>query len=245
MGTQLSRAQRFISLREQYNADYLALTAQSRFPNDRVWRQTIGRYKTLENVVADLSTIVPGTKPMKVHDRIVGILHKLAEDKATWMVNSIKKRRDFGINQLGEWSAQGAIAQIDEIVPELMKGLFPRTSPPPQIHGRFFQVFGQIAPDGVVDPQRSAERWREAREHWYRDVAILELPRPEVLLEQIPLGVGLLLRERPKVLWSLDETTAFRATRGDVFISLLSCGAWVVTASGLASVDDLLPGGSQ
>jgi hypothetical protein len=245
METQRSRAQRFISLREQFETDYLALRVQVDKLTDRAWRLAIGRCKTLEALVADLGSITAGMKPMQVQEVVVGILHELAEDKATWMVNSIKKRRLYGINELGEWSAEGAIAQIDEVVPVLMKGLFSKARPTPQIHGRFFQVFQvfrQLVSDDVVDPQRNAARWRVARAHWYQDVAILEFPGPEVLLEQISQGMDPLSRERPKVLWSLDETAAFRATVGDVILSLLSGRVWIVTASGLESVDALLPG---
>lgn len=54
-------------------------------------------------------------------------LHRLAEVKATWLVNSIRLRKVFGINQLGAWKAEGAISQIDEVVPDL--GALPGPSP--------------------------------------------------------------------------------------------------------------------
>lgn len=184
------------SPRGQYGSGYLDLRAQSRFPSERVERQTLGRYQTLDALVTDLSSVTPDMKPGQVHDLIVRILHDLAEDKATWMVHSIRKRQLYGINQLGAWTAEGAIAQIDEVVPALMKRLLPRSNPRQQIHSRFFQVFQQRVPDGVEDAQRSAERWSDAREHWYREVAFLQFPQPDVLLEQA--------RPRPTVHWSLE-----------------------------------------
>ena len=236
MATQ-SRAQRYIDLREHYNQKYLALYFQRHFTSDRDERQAIGRRKTLDALVHDLEPIVPGMRPAQVGERVLRILDRLAEDKATWLVNSIKKRHQFHINELGEWTAEGAIAQIDEVIPELLHGLAARSSPAPQVHGRFFQFFGQLAPFEEIDVRRWQERWNgDCRGDWYQDVAICCVRQPDTLPEQLVRALGPGSHERPTMLWMREGTSNTLPSAGDIVVSMLSGAAWVMTDAGIESV---------
>jgi hypothetical protein len=229
-----SQALQCISLRERYDSDYRDLRAQRLFTSEQVERQTIGRYQTLNLLVGDLSFIMADMKPSQVQDIIEKTLHALAEAKATWIVNSIKKRRLYGINQLGEWTAEGAIAQIDDVVPDLVK-VSSRLKPSPQVHSCFFQVF-RFTPDDMVDVQRSAECWRSDPERWFREVAIVHFAEREVMSMHNYQWLSL----QPTVLWSQEGASLSRTSEGDVIVSLLSMTAWVVTPRGLEAIDALL-----
>jgi hypothetical protein len=240
MATQ-SHAGKAIALRERYEKLSVALRGESQFQSDQAERRTIGRYQALEYLAANLSSIVAGMRPAQVHEVILRELHRLAEAKATWLVNSIRKRREYHINELGEWTAEGAIAQIDEMVPELCGLLLPRLTPAPRIHSRYFQLWKPLAPDGVDDLQRIATRWAWAREHWHREVAILEFDDENVSIDRCYQVIALAGRRGgPRLLWSLDGADLAQPGRGDVIVSLLSGEAWLLDGTGLRQVSAIL-----
>ena len=240
MATQ-SHAHKAIALRERYERKSLALRGERLFTSDQAERHTLGRYQALEYLAANLSSIVVGMRPAQVHEIILRELHRQASAKATWLVNSIRKRRFYNINQLGEWTAEGAIAQIDEMVPELCGLLLPRLTTVPRIHSRYFQVWKPLAPAGVDDLQRIATRWTWAREHWHREVAILEFGDENVTPDQCLQGLGLVGRSGgPRLLWSLDGADLDQTGRGDLIVSLLSGEAWVLDGTGLRQVSAIL-----
>lgn len=241
MATQ-SHAMRVISLRERCEKMAVALRGEHRFTSDQAERHTIGRYQALEYLATELSSVATGMRPAQVHQVILRALHRLAEAKASWLVNSIRKRKLYGINQLGEWTAEGAIAQVDELVPQLYGLLLVRLTPLPGMHSQYFHLWKPLTPDEVNDLQRSATRWAWAREHWYREVAILEYGDENVTPEQCYQGLGLIGRRGgPQVFWSLDGADLGQTDPGDVIVSLLSGEAWLLDETGLRQVCAILP----
>jgi len=232
MATQ-SHAHKAIALREGYEKMSVALREERLFTSDQAERHTIGRYQALEYLAANLSSIVVGMRPAQVHEAILRELHRLAEAKATWLVNSIRNRRQYHINELGEWTAEGAIEQIDEMAPQLRALLIPRLTPTSGVHGRYFQVFQRLYPLGGTDPRRHATRWTWARQRWYQEVAILEFGEEDVTAEQVHLRLGLVgRREGPQVFWSVNGADLARTGPGDVIVSLLSREAWLLDDDG-------------
>jgi hypothetical protein len=231
--TTVSRAQRYIDLRERYGQCATALYFQRQFTGERQERQVIGRRKTLEALVQSLEPIVPGMGPARVGELVLSVLDKLAEDKATWLINSIKRRREFHINELGEYTAEGAIAQIDEVIPELLAGLATRTSPVPQVHGRYFQVYRQPTPVEQIDVCLWQERWYgDRRGDWFLDVAIVCVEQPGLALEQLFQTLCFQLREKPTVRWLRQGMSNAAPVAGDIVVSMLSGAAWLVNGAG-------------
>src|SRR2546421_8125619 len=155
-----TRARKFIMLRGRYEAQALTLKKQTRFASEREERQTFGRIQTLERVATELSVIDESTKPAYVQAVIESLLALLAEHKATWIVNYIRERRRHGINELGEWSAEGAISQIDEISLELCARLSPNWNLSSKRHGQYFHVYQSLELTTLMDAMVVGERWR-------------------------------------------------------------------------------------
>jgi hypothetical protein len=239
MATQ-SRARQAIALHGRFEEEAIALRAPRSFASERLEWQTIGRYQTLEHLAADLSSITDDMKPGQVREVVLNQLDRLAEAKVTWLVSHIRMRGRTGINQLGEWKAEGAIAQIDAVVPHLYRLLATRGNPTPRTHGRYFQVFRRLAPDGVDDLQRIATRWAWARERWYGEVAILGYDDAPVLPDQLSQGsrgpVG--RNGGARVVWSPDGAEVGQMCQGDVIVSLLSGASWLVGENGLSVLGD-------
>ncbi len=231
-----TRAEKFITLRERYEREAIALRTQHTFANERQERQIIGRYQTLERVALNLAAITAEMKAARVQAIIEHVLEQEASQKVTWLVNSIRRRRDYGINELGEWMAEGAIAQIDKIVPELCARLSPQWNLTSRRHGHYFHVYHSTNLAAMRDSAMGEQHWNgPEREEWYREVAIIKVGQLEQQLE----GVFCLTNHREgtwthhrEVVW-VEVCGPVRSTSvGDVVVSLLSGAAWIVKNMG-------------
>jgi len=180
-------AHKFVMLRGELEARWLSLRAQCRFPNEREERQVIGRYQTLEAVVDDLATVNESMKPAQLRPLIEGVLDRLGERKAGWMVYYVRERQRHGINQLGEWTAEGAIAQIDEIVVQLLARLSPKWhTASTKLHGRYFQVYHCLNLAAMLDSEIGKRHWLSPeRDQWFQEVAIIQVEQPQHQLEEV------------------------------------------------------------
>lgn len=236
-----SRADKFITLCQRYERDALTLRAQHAFASEREERQVIGRYQTLEGVALDLAPITSEMKAARVQVIIESVLERLAEHKVTWLLNSIRKRTSYGINELGEWTAEGAIAQIDDMVPELCTRLSPQWNLTSIRHGRYFQVYHSTDLAAMHDLTLGEQRWKGSeREQWFREVAILKVSHLEHQLEEVFQLTnhieGNWTRHR-EVVW-VQVTGPLRSTSvGDIVVSLLSGTAWTVRNMGFQVIE--------
>jgi len=182
-----THAQKFVTLRGQFEATELSLRARRVFPNEREERQVIGRYQTLAGVANDLAVVNEYMKPAQFQPLIEGVLDRLGEQKASWMVNYIRERQKHGINQLGEWMAEGAIAQIDEVVRQLMARLSLKWhTSSTKMHGRYFHVYHSLDLDTMSDTAIGMQRWLSPEcAQWYQEVAIIQVAQPEHQLEEV------------------------------------------------------------
>jgi hypothetical protein len=237
-----TRAQKFIELRERYRGEALTLRKQTRFSSDREERQTFGRIETLERVADELSTIAEGMKPTRVQAVVEGILALLAEHKATWIVNYIRERRRFGINELGQWTGEGAIGQIDEISVQLCSRLSPAWNlSSPQRQGKYYHVYHSLDLATTLDVEQVKERWRSQEQaQWYREVAIIQVEQASGQVEQVYRLTnhghhG--WEANPEVFWVQKDATHRSTSVGDVIVSVLSETAWVVCNAGFEVIE--------
>jgi hypothetical protein len=238
-----TRADKFLTLRQRYERDALLLRAQHAFASEREERQFIGRYQMLERVALDLAPITSEMKAKRVQGIIEGVLEQLAEQKVTWLVNSIRRRTYYGINELGEWTAEGAIAHIDAIVPELCARLSPQWNLTSRRHGHYFQVFHSTDLDTILDPAIGERRWHGLeQELYYKEVAIIKVARSETQLEEVYRLTNHSDRNwthRSEVVW-VQETEPIRSTSvGDIVVSLLSGTAWMVKNMGFQVIEQV------
>lgn len=171
-----------------------------------------------------------------------------------WMCGQ-RRRRSFD-NLQKVWHMEGAIAQIDLVIPQLA-GLFsPERKAPSLRQGLAFQVFHrrdlmQCAVTAIV-----REQWYSAaRDQWYQEVALVRVKRPWRQLSEVFRATNHIDQPWPRnreVVWSLDmhayqqcscmgaEQTGPHYPRstsvGDVIVSLLTGTAWVVAPVGFLSL---------
>lgn len=229
-------AQKVIELRGRYEAQALSLKKQTRFASERKERQTFGRIQTLERVATELSAIDENTKPARVQAVIESVLALLAEHKATWIVNYIRERQRHGINELGEWTAEGAISQIDEISLELCSRLSPNWNLSSKRYGQYFHVYHSLELTTLMDAMVVGERWRSPeRNQWYREAAIIKAEQAGDKLRQV-------FRDREwetnlEVLWIAKDAPYRPTSPGDIIVSVLSGTAWMVSDTWFQVID--------
>lgn len=237
-----TRARKFTMLRGTYEAQALSLKKQTRFASEREERQTYGRIQTLKRVATELSAIDESTKPARVQAVIEGVLALLAEHKATWIVNYIRERRRCGINELGEWTAEGAMSQIDEIALELCARLSPdwNLSSFIERQGQYFHVYHRLETN-PMDAEVGGKHWcSPEREQWYKDVAIIRV-------EQAGDQLGQVFRltnhsnqggeSNRKVFWRAKDAPHRPTGAGDIIVSVLFGTAWMVDDAGFQVID--------
>jgi hypothetical protein len=239
-----TQAEKFVALREQFEATALTLKTQRGFLSEREERQAIGRYQTLESVAQHMAAINANMKSSQVQQVIEGILDQLGSAKATGIVNCIRERRKYGINELGEWMTEGAIAQINEIIVQFFALLPPKWHTAGTAkHGRFFHVYHGQDLDALRDTEIGKQHWfSPERAQWYQEVAIIEVKQPEQQLEEVYRLTNHIDRDgwhqNREVLWrrkiSTDELNqAPRSTStGDILVSVLSGFAWITASLG-------------
>jgi len=246
-----TRADKFITLRQRYERDALTLRAQQVFASEREERQVSGRYQVLERVALDLVSIIHKMKAARVQMIIEGVLEYLAEQKATWLVNSIRRRSTDTSDELGAWLAKGAIAQIDAIVPELCARLSLQWNLTSRMHECYFHVYHSTDLAALLDPAIGKQRWQgPGREQYYREVAIIKVPRSEHQLEEVYCLSSDFdwNRTHHRDLAWVQESKPVRSTSvGDIIVSLLSGTAWIkrnigfqVIEQGAVSVRELV-----
>ena len=224
----------------------LALRKQTRFASEREERQTYGRIETLERVASELSSIQEDMKPARVQAVVEGILALLSEHKATWIVNYIRERRRLGINELGEWTAEGCIGQIDDICRQLCSRLSPNWNQASfKRHGQYFHVYHSLELE-ARDTQLAEERWRgPERRQWYKEVAIIQVEPGSDQLEQV---YRLTNHEHRRwetyrqVFWVQRDTSHRSTSVGDVIVSVLSSTAWVMCGAGFQVIEPVVEG---
>lgn len=241
-----AQVQKFIDLCEQYRSLYLLLYAQHSPPGDQAAYQRIGRIDTLTWVVEHLRPLNGTMRPTIWLPQIEALLDALEKDKVDWLINSIRERRANGLNQLAEYRAEGAIAQIDGIVEQVFACL------PPKWHetssrrkGRCFHVYQSLTPDVLIDQNAGVQRWfAPERERHYQEVALVQVKEPENQLASVYT-----LTSRPdwhqnqEVMWvrknppeRFGKSAAPFIPRltetGDVLVSALTGAAWMVADVG-------------
>ena len=247
-----AQVQKMLSLREQYESASRAFHARRGFPTERDERQVIGRYKTLDWVIGNMTAIREGMKPTEWQPLVEDLLDRLVEDKATWIVNFIRERRKHGINELGEWMAEGAIAQIDEIAMQLLARLSPRWHKASTKNlGRIFHVYHSLRLDTLVDIAIGKHQWfGSERAQWYQEVALIRLAKAEDQLEE----VFRLTNHIDEQGWHTNQEVLFssvlaygvdpfespqipRSTSvGDILVSMLTGAAWIVDHIGFQAL---------
>ncbi len=129
-----TRAQQVVTLRERYEE-----MAQA---NEQEAYRAIGQAQALTWVVGQLSLLTAEAKPARVQALVEDLLASLSEQKASRLIVCIREKRRHSVTVAGEWMAQGAIGQIDEIAQELCARLTPQwNATSPKRHGLSFQVY--------------------------------------------------------------------------------------------------------
>lgn len=233
-----TRAQRYIELREHWESLARELRAQRLFSDERTERQTLGRIQTLENVAAALRAITDEMKPAQVQAEVECLLDVLDERNVIALVRSIRERHKYHINQLGEWMGEGALAQIGEIVPQLLSRLPPRWhASSSKMHGRSFQVYHSQDPETMFNYEKGIHHWQNPeRVQWYEEVALLQLNAPERQLDEVyrltQHRSSQHWQENREVVWGRNKDMPRSTCIGDVLVSLLSGAAWIITPVG-------------
>lgn len=241
-----AHVQKFIDLCEQYKSMHLLLYAQHSLPGEQAAYQRIGRIEMLAWAAEHLRSLNITMKPVTWLPRIEALLDALEENKVAWLVNSIRERRANGLNQLAEYRAEGAIAQIDGIVEQVL-ALLPRKwhETSSRRNGRFFHVYQSLMPDVLINKETGVQRWFGPEcEQCYQEVALLQVKEPENQLASVYK-----LTSRPgwhqsqEVMWVRKNpperfgkpAAPFipRLTEaGDVLVSALTGAAWMVADVG-------------
>lgn len=232
-----TQAEKFVALCEEFASLALALQKQRGFATEREERHVIGRYQTLESVAKRMAAINATMKPAQVQRIIEEILDQLGSAKARGIVNCIRERRKNGINELGEWTAEGAIVEIDKIVVQFF-ALLPSKwhTASTKKHGCFFHVYHSQDLDTLRGTEIGKRHWfSPERAQWYQEVAIIEVKQPEQQLEEVYRltnhinGDG--WYQNREVQWFAP--THLRSTSvGDVIVSMISGAAWITTSLG-------------
>ncbi len=230
-----TRAQQVVTLRERYEE-----MAQA---NEQEAYRAIGQAQALTWVVGQLSLLTAEAKPARVQALVEDLLASLSEQKASRLIVCIREKRRHSVTVAGEWMAQGAIGQIDEIAQELCARLTPQwNATSPKRHGLSFQVYHRA--DLSTDIETGKQCWRSAeREQWYQEVAIVKARSAESALEEVlRLTCGSRWPDYPGVVWSRLQPPPLRPTAaGDIIVSLLSGAAWMVGQTGFQAIGATAP----
>lgn len=198
--------------------------------DERTDWQTIGRYWTLEDIASQLSAITSVTPPSQIQTEVENLLDTLAEKKAYWLRVGIKKCHP-DLLLTWEWTAEGAVAQIDDLVPELWNLLSPQWRCSDKKHGQYYHIYHAVDHEAMLDIQVGIHRWASAqRAQFYREVALLKVERQSPLNEVLRLTSH---TERGwqynrEVLWFQDDMPLRETCKGDIVVSLMSGATWIV-----------------
>ena len=251
----LSRAQQFLTLREYYVMCMQVCEVQSDVTDAQQREYARGQQRILEMVTDRLFSMRTDMEPVQVQRKVVSLLNWLVGQKVCWM--SGQHRRRSSHNPQKAWRVEGAIAQIDEIIPQLYRLLSPDWKSSSTLHGLAFQVFHRRDLDWTCTTDTACQRWcGPQREQWYQEVAIIQLTQAHDQLNKVFRVTNHIdqpwTRNR-EVAWSLDmHAFTSRLTQqrpstlpmptgpsypcstsvGDVVVSLLSGVAWVVAPIG-------------
>jgi hypothetical protein len=185
----------------------------------------------LEEVVSLLSPIVATMEPKPLQIRIDYLFSRLADEKVTTLVNWIRWRQRYGINQLGEWTAEGTIAQIDEIVADVRARLSKQwqEDTSPKKYGPYFQLYHGADQAARVTLDVGIQRWRGSEQSlWYKEAAILKSYNDLPLERIFELTKQVSWWFRPEVLWYQNDSPLRITEPGDVLVSLLFGQAWII-----------------
>lgn len=226
-----TKAKRVIELREDFRSKARALHTLTRFPSEREEQWTLGRIQTLERIADELAAIEEGVSAVRVQARLESLINLLAEHKATWIANYIHDRRRFGINELGQWQAEGSISQIDAAVVRLCPLLPIVWRLSEKQYGRYFRVYHCNGCAEEVAKEQEKGRWLgNEQERWYTEVAIVQVEEAAAQVERASY-----VTSRPGwweskrgVFWIRQGFSHRLTLTGDIIVSVLSQTAWLV-----------------
>ena len=206
------------------------------YRNSRSDWQRLGKYYTLKEVADWLSRIIPQTHGSQVHTEIEHVLDKWALKKVNCLVGGIKKR-DGG--ELVAWEAEGVIAQIDELVPELWKVLSQEWRRSDKKHGQYYHVYHAVDHEAMLYIQLGIRRWQSPQQaDFYQEVALLKVEGQSSLDEVFRLTnhVEHGWHHNREVLWFQDERPLRSTSTGDIIVSLASGATWIVDHVGFQRI---------
>jgi len=242
-----TRAQKLIQLRDQYQQSYLALKRSHRYPSEREERRALGRAEVLDRFIESSVTLSADWSAARVQILIEHLLARFAEQKKGWLLNSIRERRQHGINELGEWTAEGAILQIDEIAPRLFPLLSAQwNASSVQKHGQYFQVFQSADLFTTLrDTEEGRLRWiGPERSQWYQEVALVKVEvSPPTIIAALEEAYRLTNhtdrsgRVNEGMVWHVQRARS--TSVGDIVVSLLSGQSWIVEGVGFRAIEDV------
>ena len=242
----VAQVQKFIDLCEQCKSKYLLLYAQRISKEDKEAYQRFGRIEVLSWVVQNLQSLDITMKPATWTPRIEALLDSLGEDKVDWLVTNVRERRAHDLNQLAEYKAEGAIAQIDEIVEQVFERL-PRKwyETSSMRKGRFFHMYQSLTPGVLIDKETGIQRWfAPEREQCYQEVALIQVKESENQLASVyKLTSRPAWHQSQEVMWvrknppeGFGKPAASFVPRlteaGDVLVSVLTGAAWMMADVG-------------
>lgn len=242
-----TRAQRLIQLRDQYQKTSLALKRSHCSSSEREVRQALGRAEVLDHFIESSVTLSADWPAARVQMLIEHLLAGFAEQKKGWLLNSSRERRQHSSNELSEWTVEGAILQIEEIVPRLFSLLSAQWNASSlQKHGRYFQVF-QSADffTTLRDTEEGRLRWiGSERSRWYQEVALvkIEVSSPTIIaaLEEayrLTNHTDRSDRVNESLVWHVQRARS--TSVGDIVVSLLSGQSWIVEGVGFRAIEDV------
>jgi hypothetical protein len=207
---------------------------RSSYPQDvyDTW-YTFGRYTLLEEMVRFLNTISK-MKPGLIHSHIERLLDHFTEKKCNWMIHIRNRSSSLKLSPEGE--AEGAIRQIDALIPELWELLSPQWRKTEKKYGNFFSVYHWIKNyQDILDIQKC---WwcSQERSQFYEEVAILKAPLEEVF--SLTSQQDTSWEHHHEVLWFRPDIPLRSIGRGDVIVSLASGASWVVSHEGLKLITE-------
>jgi hypothetical protein len=179
----LTQAQQVMALCEQFTGWMHTYEGSHKIEDERLYQYRLGLKRMLVVVITRLSPIIAERESTQVETQVVSLLNWLVAQKVCWM--SGKLRRGTAHDEQKIWRMEGAIAQIDALIPELCSVLSPRWKSSPAWHGKAFQVYhSRDLVVGYTATDIACQRWcGSQRKQWYQEVAIVRLKRAENQLE--------------------------------------------------------------